>query len=92
MKKIIFSAIAMIAFVGSSMANNAAVREEKIKLEDIATDCKKYAAAAVKVETIAAEQPMTQSEFAAAYTSYYNFCEDANNSGSVPLLPVTIKK
>jgi hypothetical protein len=92
MKKVIFSAVAMIAFVGSSMANTSEIKLEKIELEEIATDCRKYAAAAVKVETLAAEQPMTQSEFAAAYTSYYNFCVDANNSGAVPLLPVVIKK
>jgi hypothetical protein len=92
MKKVIFSAIAMIAFVGSSVANTVEVEKEKIAVEEIATDCKKYASAAVKIETLAAEQPMTQSQYAATYSSYYNFCVGANNSGAIPLLPVVIKK
>ena len=32
MKKVVFSAIAMIAFVGSSMGNTVEVKEEKIEL------------------------------------------------------------
>lgn len=54
------------------------------------TDCHAYAQNAVVQESIAVDVVYTQSEYAAAYTFYYNGCVDSNNEGSQLLDPAFI--
>ena len=95
MKKFMFSAIAMIAFVGSSMANTSEIKELSLEVESnlvVLANCSQYAMAATLIETSASQTPMTQQQFNAAYTSNYNFCVNSNNIGAEPLPPVIIRK
>ena len=77
MKKVIFSAIAMIAFVGSSMANNE-VEKIEIKFDGDPSGCAIIAAAGA---TLAEEEYHKTTlkcfdsyVFNLLYTIYYNQC------------------
>ena len=68
MKKFIFSAVAMIAFVGSSMAADVAEKEKEVEKVDYAV---------VAIAALDAADPnntMTQKQSNAFYQSQYNAC------------------
>jgi len=68
MKKVIFSAIAMIAFVGSSMAADIAEKEK----EADKVDCVKVAIAAL--DAADPNNTMTPKQSNAFYQGQYNAC------------------
>ena len=91
MKKLFFSAVALMAFNSISMANTIETEEEiDLQKEVVAVNCSSYASSAVSIETAALGRPMTRAEFAATYSEYYNFCVYSVNNGMIPLLPVTV--
>jgi hypothetical protein len=74
MKKVIFSAVAMIAFVGSSIANTVAIEEEKVVAQ---VDCVNVAIAAL--DAADPNNTMTQSQSDAFYQGQYNACIKSTN-------------
>jgi len=94
MKKMVFSAVALVAFSFAGMANNEVkeveVKETKKEETIVKTNCSSYAMASTIAESNYYGYTMTNSEFASAYTFYYNTCVDANNSGATLLQPVFV--
>jgi hypothetical protein len=88
MKKLFFTAIALVAFSGVSMANTIEI-ENTDSLEKTLQNCFNYALAATVLES--GGTPMSQSEFNANYSFYYNACQYAKSVGAEILLPVVIK-
>lgn len=74
MKKVIFSVIAMVAFVGSSMANSIATEEEK---EAEKVDCVSVAIAAL--DAADPNNTMTIRQANAFYQGQYNACIKSTN-------------
>jgi len=87
MKKMIFSAVALVAFSFAGMANEVEEKEEKIVVK---TNCSSYAMASTVAESNYYGTTMSSSQFAEAYTFYYNTCVDANNNGAILLAPVFV--
>ena len=77
MKKFMFSAIAMIAFVGSSMANNSAIEEEK---EAGKVNCATVAMAAL--DAADPKHTMTSHEAGLFYQGQYDACIKSTKSVS----------
>lgn len=88
-----FSAVALIAFSVTGMANNGGkdveTKETKKVEKVVKTNCSSYATSSVQAETLA-YGPMSFDEYAEAYTFYFNTCQDANNSGATLLDPVFV--
>lgn len=84
MKKMIFSAVALIAFSYAGMANEI---EEKNTDEKLGVDCNRYARASIVAETYYYGAPLSQSEFNEAYSFYYSTCTEANRIGATLLMP-----
>jgi hypothetical protein len=89
MKKLFFSAVALVAFSSVSMANTIAVEEDNVEVI-ASVNCRSYASSAVSIETAALGRPMTRIEFASAYSEYFNFCTWSVSRGLTPLLPVVV--
>lgn len=85
MKKMIFSAVALVAFSVSGMANE--IEEKKVEEETLSVDCNRYARASIVAETYYYGSPLSQSEFNEAYSFYYNTCTEANRTGATLLMP-----
>ena len=89
MKKFIFSAVLMVAFVGSSRASNEIKVPEIKSLETMEKDCTAYALANALAESEASPTQLTLPQLLAAIATYYSFCED---SEGIILDSVQIKK
>jgi hypothetical protein len=79
MKKFMFSAVAMIAFVGSSMASTSEVR--KVEVLVVEKTCAEKA-----MDYLDARDPnnvMTSSQAHEVYTSYYSGCVNATKQVSL---------
>jgi hypothetical protein len=88
MKKMIFSAVALLAFSFAGMANE--IEEKKVEEKIIVkANCDSYAKSCIVAETYQ-YGPMSQSQFNEAYSFYYNTCVEANNSGATLLNPIFI--
>ena len=85
MKKVFFSAIALLAFSFAGMANE--IEEKKVEVETLGVDCNRYARASIVAETYYYGSPLSQSEFNEAYSFYYNTCTEANRVGATLLMP-----
>jgi hypothetical protein len=81
MKKVIFSAIAMIAFVGTSMANASEIKKSEVFL--VVKTCEEKA-----MDYLDARDPnnvLTSTQAHEIYTAFLSGC--ANTNKSVPLQP-----
>jgi hypothetical protein len=88
MKKVFFSAFALITFSISATANE--IEEKKVEEKIIVkANCDSYAKSCIVAETYQ-YGPMSQSQFNEAYSFYYNTCVEANNSGATLLDPIFI--
>lgn len=90
MKKVFFSAVALVAFSFAGMANEIEEIEiSKSKIES-ETNCNSYAMSSTIAESQYYGYVMTSVQFASSYSFYYNSCVSANNSGYTLLKPVFI--
>jgi hypothetical protein len=90
MKKVFFSAVALVAFSFAGMANEIEeieISKSKIETE---TNCNSYAMSSTIAESQYYGYVMTSVQFASSYSFYYNSCVSANNSGYTLLKPVFI--
>ena len=88
MKKVLFTAIALVAFSSASMANTIVDDSENEVLRR--QNCVEYVYHAVQLETQSQGQAMSYAQFQSAFNYYYSACTDANNSGATILDPVFI--
>jgi len=88
MKKIMFAAIALVAFTTVSRANT----DINITEDATATNCTEYAYHAVNDEQLAIGKLYSDADYWKAYNWYLSVCQEANSTGTPILQPVIIVK